>query len=85
MIGSKELTLWTCHTCSAKFEGMGGGLCRRCKHVVCSRHLKHIVIKGHPADRDGELLVCEGCVREGEKTEGATTWKWKSWRSWLRN
>jgi hypothetical protein len=85
MIGSKELTPWTCHICSDLFEGTGGGRCRRCNHVVCSRHLKHIVIKGSPADKDGERLVCEECVREGEKTESPTTWIWKSWLFRRRN
>ena len=61
----QAIILMECDECRKKFEPAGGGICSRCRRLLCSRHL-HGWFQGWRALKAAEPR----CVRCREQSPG---------------
>jgi hypothetical protein len=78
---------WKCPICKREFDPTlaptGAGVCARCGRVMCRRHLKHLV---HDYDcSDNSCIVCDECLKQGERTESLRQWRFKRLKEKLFN
>jgi hypothetical protein len=53
-----------CEACDVRFDLMHGGVCERCRRVLCYRHLHGSWVQRLRVDL-GRPAVCVQCRREG--------------------
>lgn len=59
-----------CDECGRSFSIEGGGVCERCRRILCGKHLHGSIVR-RIAIALGAQLLCVRC-RRGESPEAAT-------------